>query len=148
MRMQPRAPRRGERGAASVEFVVIVPALLLIIGLVIAGGRLAHARSTVQQLADSAARSASIARDAASARSNALEVIRSDAAAAGLRCSGGLDHVLDVSGFAAGIGRGAEVRVDVRCGVTLGDLLVAGLPGTWLVEATATSAIDRYRGRR
>lgn len=143
-----RAPRRGERGAAAVEFVIVVPVLLLIIGLVIAGGRLAHARSTVQQLADSAARSASIARDAGTARANALEVIRSDAQASGLRCSGGLDQVVDVSGFATRVGQDARVAVTVRCGVGLGDLLVAGLPGTWRMEASASSTIDRYRGRR
>ncbi|WP_232547056.1 TadE/TadG family type IV pilus assembly protein [Propioniciclava soli] len=143
-----RETRRGERGAASVEFVVIVPALLLIISLVLAGGRLALARSAVQQMADSAARSASLARDASTARQHALEVIGADAAAAGLRCSGGLDHVIGTSGFFVSVGQEARVEVQVRCAVTLGDLLVAGLPGTWVIEGQASSAIDRYRGRR
>lgn len=139
---------RGERGAATVEFVILLPLLVLIIGVVIAGGRLAHARTTVQQLADSGARAASLTRDAASARRAAADVIGSDAASAGLTCAGGVTHTVDTSGFAAALGAGAAVRVDVRCTVTVADLLVPGLPGSWAIEGSATSALDRYRGRR
>ncbi len=139
---------RDERGAAAVEFAILVPALLLMIGLVLAGGRLAYARVVVQQLADSSARAASIARDAGAAAADAREVARSDASASGLSCVGGPDVRVDTSGFATVVGQAAEVTASVGCTVGLGDLLVPGLPGSVLVKADATSALDRYRGRR
>ena len=139
---------RGERGAATVEFDILLPLLVLNLGVVLAGGRLAYARTTVQQLADSGARAASLTRDAGTAQAAAAEVIASDAANARLTCAGGVRHTVDASGFAAALGTGAEVDVHVDCTVTLADLLVPGLPGEWAVEGSATSAIDRYRGRR
>lgn len=139
---------RGQRGAATVEFVILLPLLMLILGVVVAGGRLAYARTTVQQLADSGARAASLTRDAGAARAAAAEVIAGDAANARLSCAGGVHHRVDASGFAAALGTEAAVGVRVDCTVTLGDLLVPGLPGEWTLEGSATSAIDRYRGRR
>ena len=41
---------RGERGAVTVEFVLLLPVLLLLAGIVIAGARLEWARSGVEQL--------------------------------------------------------------------------------------------------
>ena len=73
---------------------------------------------------------------------------RSDASAAGLSCVGGPDVRVDTSGFATVVGQAAEVTASVGCTVGLGDLLVPGLPGSVLVKADATSALDRYRGRR
>lgn len=139
--------RRDERGAAAVEFVIIVPALLLIIGLAVAAGRLAHARVTVQQWADSAARSASIARDAGTARAQADAVVGSDAANTDVRCGGGWSLTLDASAFARPVGQPGSIEAIVRCPVPLASL-VPGLPGSILVEGKATSTLDRYRGRR
>lgn len=140
--------RTDERGAVAVEFVVMVPALVLIIGFVIAGGRLAHAQQTVQLMADSGARAASLARTAAAAEEDVDLVVHSDADDADLNCSSGLTSSVDTSGFAAPLGQPAEVSVDVACEVTLGDLLVPGLPGTWSVNASARSPLDRFRSRR
>lgn len=138
----------GHRGAAAVEFAVVIPGLLLIIGLVIAGGRLAHAQQTVHQLADSGARAASLARTAATARADAAFVIHSDGADAGLYCNGGPGSRVDVSGFATPVGEAATVTVVVECTVTLSDLLLPGLPGAWTVSASASSPLDRFRSRR
>ena len=44
-------PDRNERGAVTVELVVIVPALIIMLGLLIAGGRIWFAKSTVAQAA-------------------------------------------------------------------------------------------------
>lgn len=147
MRLSSRCGRRDERGAVAVEFAVIVPALLLLIGLVIAGGRLAITNQTVQQMADSAARAASLARTATEARADADLVLRSDARDGDLRCVGGIRSTVDTGGFSAPLGQAAEVTVTVQCGVALSDLLVPGLPGTWHVSAEAASPLDRYRSR-
>lgn len=140
--------RRDERGAAPVEFALLVPVLVLIIGLIIGAGRLALARMAAQQWADSAARSASIARDAVTARDQALAVVSSDAAASGVRCLGGPSATVDVAAFSLPVGQAGTVGVRVACTVPMGDLLVPGIPGSFLVEGGATSTLDRYRGRR
>ncbi len=135
---------RDERGAAALEFVIVVPALLLIIGLMVAGGRLQHARATVTGAAESAARAASLARSAPVARSDAQAVVASETAALG--CVGGPTVTVDTRGFAAPLGRQASVRVEVRCAVPLLDLAV-GLPTTVSIHTESESVLDRYRGR-
>ena len=50
---------RGHRGAAAVEFAMLLPVVVLLIGVVAGGARIWFARATVQQVADSAARAAS-----------------------------------------------------------------------------------------
>ena len=139
---------RTQRGAAAVEFVILLPALLLVVAAVIGGSRVWFARSTAQQVADSSARAASLARDPASAQVDARRVAQSDLEAARLTCLEGPGIVVDTSGFAVPVGRPATVSVGVRCDVTLADLVVPGLPGVVTVEASGSSTLDRYRGRR
>lgn len=138
----------GERGSASVEFVILLPALLLVVALVAAGARIAYARALVQQVADSAARTASLARDAGSARARATAVAAADLRAADLDCAGGVRVQVDTAGFAVPVGQPASVGARVGCALRLGDLVAPGLPGTLTVAATADSVLDRYRGRR
>lgn len=142
------AGRRGERGMSmSVELAILLPALVLIIAMLVGAGRLALARITVQQWADSAARTATLARDAQSAQSRSHAVVASDAGGSGLRCAGGWQLTVDTSAFALPLGREGAVRTTVRCPVAMGDLLLPGVPGTVVVEADASSTLDRYRGR-
>ena len=54
--------RLDERGAVAAELAMAVPALLLVLGLLVAGGRLWFARTTVVEAANTAARAASLAR--------------------------------------------------------------------------------------
>ncbi|WP_198671964.1 TadE/TadG family type IV pilus assembly protein, partial [Desertihabitans aurantiacus] len=44
-------PIRGDRGAAAAELALVVPVLVMIIGLVVAGGRLWLARQAVEDAA-------------------------------------------------------------------------------------------------
>ena len=143
-----RRPARSERGlSASIEMAVLVPALVLIIAVIIGAGRLALARLTVQQWADSAARTATLARDASTATARARAVVASDAAGSATRCREGWQLSVDAAAFALPVGQPGTVGVTVRCEVPLADLLLPGVPGTITVEGLASSTLDRYRGR-
>ncbi|MBK8462164.1 MAG: pilus assembly protein [Nigerium sp.] len=140
---------RGERGLSlSTEFVVLLPALMVILALMIGAGRLALARLSVQQWAESAARAASLARDPAGAQAAAHAVVTSDAAGASLRCVGGWSLTVDASALALPAGSPGQVSTTVACHVALADLALPGVPGEIVVDATASSAVDSHRGRR
>ena len=67
-------PRRrdpADRGSATIEAVIGVPAFLLFVGLIIFAGRVAVAHQAVESAAAAAARSASIARTQQEAVSDA-----------------------------------------------------------------------------
>ena len=127
----------GERGSMSVEMIVLVPVLLLIVMIAVAGGRLVSAEGMVQAAARDAARAASIERSAGEADAAAR---RSLAAAdtANAQCSGGVD----VGGF----GRGGTVTATGR--VELSDLGLVFLPGATTVTASSTAPVDTWRGTR
>ena len=108
-----------ERGSMSVEMIVLVPVLLLIVMIAVAGGRLVSAEGMVQ----AAARRSRAAADTANAR-----------------CSGGVD----VGGF----GRGGTVTATVSCRVELSDLGLVFLPGATTVTANSTAPVDTWRGTR
>ena len=140
-RLRPVAGRAdaGERGSMSVEMIVLVPVLLLIVMIAVAGGRLVSAEGMVQAAARDAARAASIERSAGEADAAAR---RSLAAAdtADAQCSGGVD----VGGF----GRGGTVTATVSCRVELSDLGLVFLPGATTVTASSTAPVDTWRGTR
>lgn len=136
----------GQRGSVSLELVVLTPGLLLVLGVLIYGGRLELAKQAVQSAASQAAREASIARTQPEANSTA------DAAATRSLAEQGLDCVsssvsVDTSGFASPAGTPATITAEVTCVVHLSDLAVPGLPGSQTVTATADSPLDTYRER-
>ncbi len=139
-------PARDERGAATVELVVIVPALIIMLGLLIAGGRIWFAKSTVAQAAQSASRAASLARTAGEAGVAGRDAARSSLATGGLRC---VDESasIDTGAFAVSVGVPATVSATVNCTVTFSDVLLPGLPGSMTLTGTEGSALDTYRTR-
>jgi Flp pilus assembly protein TadG len=138
--------RAADRGSATIELAILAPALLALLGLVIVAGRISAAGSAVEQAAASAARTASIARDAraaqAGAQRSALDSLRDQ----GVTCQP-LTSSVDTRGFAVAVGSPASVTVNVTCAVPLAALAVPGMPGRRTVTATMTSPIDRFRGR-
>ena len=144
--MSGRPGPREDDGSASLEFVILTPALLALLGLLILAGRVAVAGNSVEQAADEAARSASISRTASGARSAAEDGARRALAEQALRCST-LTVALDTSGFRVPAGTPAQVRASVTCIVRLSDLAVPGFPGSRTVSATAVSPLDTYRER-
>jgi Flp pilus assembly protein TadG len=137
---------RTDSGAASLELVVLTPALVLLLALLVLAGRVALAGTSVEQAADEAARSASIARTAGGAREAAEEGAVRALGEQDLRCAR-VDVAVDVSGFGAPVGVPGQVRATVTCVVALADLAVPGFPGSRTVTATAVSPLDTYRER-
>lgn len=145
---RPRAVRAGrsERGAASVELVILVPALVIMLGLLVAGGRLWFARATVVEASESAARAASLARSVGDARHAGNRAAERTLATDGLSC--GADSVsVDVSAFGVPVGAPATVTATVTCRVPFADLSVPGMPGSITVRGAGAAALDTYRAR-
>ena len=138
--------RRSDRGSAAVELTLAVPALMIILALLVAGGRLWFARAAVADSAYAAARAGSLARSAGDARHDAEAAAGRALATAGLRCSSWHAGV-DTSGFSTPVGTPATVRAEVSCVVPFADLLLPGMPGSITVRAEGASALDSYRGR-
>ena len=138
-------PRR-EQGSLTLEFAIVAPAILVLIGLAIVGGRVVMAGGAVEQAAAAAAREASLARDPVTAHARAVVVAEDTLRRQDLDCRDVTVNV-DVSGFARPVGASGTVRATVSCAVDLRGLGVPGVPGQRTLEASAASALDRYRSR-
>jgi Flp pilus assembly protein TadG len=145
-------PCRGSRrcdqsGSASVELALLVPALVIMLGLLVGGGRLWLARTAVTEAAQSAARSASLARSAPQASADGIAAGRESLSTAELSC---LDQsiAVDTGAFAVAVGQPATITSNVRCTVPFEDVFLPGMPGSITVEGKGSSALDTYRSRR
>lgn len=131
---------RDERGTAAMEFVLVVPLLVMLLLFVVGLGRMAHARQQVEGVAADAARAASLERNT----SQSAQAARTTAAAAlstrGLACQN-LNLSVDITDYKPG----GTVKVQVRCTANLGDVAVSGLPGRHVFTAEATVPIETYR---
>ena len=136
-----------EVGSASVELALLVPALVLMLGLLVGGGRLWFARTTVSEAAYSAARAASLSRTAGQASSEGAAAARLSLSTSGLTC---LDQAVsvDTGAFAVPVGQPATVTTRVTCSVPFADVLLPGMPGSIRLHSTGSSALDTYRSRR
>lgn len=128
-----------EMGTMSIEMVVLVPVLLLITMVAVAGGRIVSAQGMVEAASRDAARAASMERSVGAA-STAANRSLSQADTANASCSAGVD----VGGFR----RGGAVTVSVSCRVKLSDLGLVFLPGTTVVKAESSAPVDQWRGTR
>lgn len=140
------ATHRSELGSATVELAILVPALLLMLGLLAAGGRVWFARTTVTEAANSAARAASIARSANEAGANGRSAAEQSLSTGGLRCAG-TEITINTAAFGVPVGTPATVTSTVRCRVSFSDLLLPGTPGSINLSASGASALDTYRVR-
>lgn len=137
----------GERGGSpSVEAAVLAVVFGLLISFAIAGGRLVAAEAATDHAARSAARLASLQRDAATATTVARDAAELSMAEQGLQCVA-LDVAVDTSGFAQPFGTAASVNATVRCTVSWADLGLPLAPGTRMVDSTFASPLDQWRER-
>lgn len=136
---------RDQRGSAAVELVLWVPSLMLLVALIVAGGRVWFARAAITDAAYAAARAASLSNDSAQAHQRAQSAFDRSLATAGLACR---DRTLrlDTTGFTVPPGQPARIRASVRCVVRLDDL---ALPASTdlVIEAHGGSPLDTYRER-
>lgn len=137
----------GERGLApATELVIIFPALIVLLGVIVAGGRIWFARSVVTDAAYSGARAASIERDVQQARAAGQTATQQRLSMRGITClQVGVD--LDLSGFGTPVGVPASVSERIRCRVAIGDVLVPGIRGSMMITGHGSSPIDTYRER-
>ena len=144
----PRARTRhgDERGSASLELVIVVPAVVAVIALLTAGWRLWSVRSQVREAAAAGARAATLARNGAEAEQAASAAIDADLETVGSSCTGPTVGI-DVSAVSAPPGQGGDVGVDVTCEVPFTDLLIP-MPGALTVEGHAGSRLDSFRERQ
>jgi Flp pilus assembly protein TadG len=137
---------KNERGAAAVELTLLVPALLLVLGLLVVGGRLWFARTTVNEAAQTAARAASLARSAGAAASAGREAGAQSLTTAGLHCRS-TSVVINSTAFGVPVGTPATVTSTVGCSVNFSDVFLPGWPGSMELTGRGSAALDTYRAR-
>lgn len=143
----PRRTKGSQRGSASVEMAILVPGLVIMLGLLIAGGRLWFARTTVAEAAHTAARSASLARSSGQAVVDGASAGRQSMVTAGLVCAN-QSVAVNTRAFNVPVGTAASITATVKCTVPFADLLLPGMPGSIELTGSGSSALDTYRSRR
>jgi Flp pilus assembly protein TadG len=135
-----------QRGSAAVELTLLVPALLLVLGLLVAGGRLWFARTTVNEAAQTAARAASLARSSPAGIAAGREAGSQSLATAGLRCRS-TSVSISTAAFAVPVGTPSTVTSRILCTVDFSDVFLPGWPGSLQLTGRGSAALDTYRGR-
>ncbi len=135
-----------DRGSASIEMAVLMPALIAVFVMQMIAGRTNLARQSIEAAAFDAARTASLARDGATAQLRARTAAADTLAAQGLNCTS-LIVVVDTSGFAVPVGQPATVTATVTCHADFSDIALAGMPGGATYTASFVSPLDQFRAR-
>ncbi|MDN5725741.1 MAG: pilus assembly protein [Propionibacteriales bacterium] len=136
--------RRTQRGSQSLEAAIVLPAMVLFIGLLLFGARVVQAKQAVTAAAQAGARAASIERSSSLGRTSAQEVAAANLTNTRTRCT---PQVAVKGNWNAPIGQAASIDATVRCRISMGDLVLPGVPGSITVSATRSSPLDRYRER-
>ena len=122
------------------ELAIVTPALLALLLLVAAAGRITSAKNDVTAAA--AARAGSLRQAPSDAAADATSAARANLADAGVSCPARADQVaVDVSDLRPG----GRVVVTVTCRVSLGDLVLIGIPGTKSVVSRSVAVVDANR---
>lgn len=129
-----------EHGGATVELVMLAPALMAIVLFIVFAARMGQAKLDVSQAAAAAARAASMAQTTSAASSVAQSTAQFNLQAAGVDCA---TESVDVS---TSMAPGGKVTVTVACAIALNDVGGVGLPGARTVTSRAVEPIDVYRG--
>ncbi|WP_331718390.1 pilus assembly protein (plasmid) [Streptomyces sp. NBC_01544] len=141
-----RALRR-DRGSYAVETAVLAPAVIALLLLMIAFGRVIDADGAVDSAARAAARAASLERDAGSAQNKAQAAAARSLEGEGITCRTS-SVTVDTAGYSLDIGVDANVTASIACTADLSDIGLPGLPGSKTLRASWTSPIDTFRGRQ
>ncbi|MFD5065105.1 TadE/TadG family type IV pilus assembly protein [Streptomyces sp. NPDC058394] len=138
---------RRDRGSYAVETAVLAPAMIALLLLMVAFGRVIDADGAVDSAARAAARAASLERDAGSAQNKAQAAAARSLEGEGITCRTS-SVVVDTAGYSLDIGVDANVTASIACTADLSDIGLPGLPGSKTLRASWTSPIDTFRGRQ
>ena len=123
-----------------MEIVILTPLFIVLMLLVAGLGRYSHAEQLTRQAAGAAARAATLTTGGGSATGAADRAARDTLTGLGLTCT----HVtvaVDTGAFRPG----GQVTATVSCTADLSAMMLAGLPGTATVTATAAAPLETYR---
>ena len=132
--------RRSERGTAAIDMVLVAPVLIVVLLFVVGLGRMAHARQQIESVAADSARAASLERNTSQSAAAARTAAERSLGDAGVSCTS-LSVDVDLGSYQPG----GQVRVTVSCAAKLGDVALAGFPGSRVFTATSTVPIETYR---
>lgn len=133
---------RRENGTATVELVLLAPALLVVLLFIVGVGRITTAAQQVSSIAGDAARAASLERNTSLAAQRGREMAEQSLGERGISCDS-LVVEIDISDYEPG----GAVRAEVTCATRLSDVLIAGFPGRHTYTRTATVPIETWRSR-
>lgn len=131
----------GGRGSAAVETAVVAPALVLLMLLVVYAGRISHLDASVQRAASEASRAATLAGTPEAGEQAAADAARANLETTSIPCAD-LTIEVDTTDFRPG----GSVTATIRCGASMSDVALLGVPGSRTFTATSTEVIDRFRG--
>lgn len=123
-----------------VELAILTPFVIAMLLLVVAFGRVSHARVLVGGAAFAGARAASLAAAPGQAASDGRAAAIAALATAGLACTG---PTVDVDTSA--LRPGGQVTVTVTCTADLSALTLVGVPGTLALTSRSVSPVETYR---
>ena len=136
-----RRSRSTSWGAVAIELVLVAPAVVFLLLLGVAGGRLSGAQAIVDDAAVSGARAASLAPGPAEAPGAAQAIVTTALQQSGADCvnfNAQTDVTVDTTNFQPG----GTVKVTVTCDFANSDL---GLPINNQVAESSVAPIDPYR---
>jgi Flp pilus assembly protein TadG len=139
---------RQDGGSSSVELAILTPSVISMFAMMLMGGEINIGKQAVEAAAFDAARTASLSRNADEAGNNARTAATNRLLQQGIRCDQPEPiTTVDTSGFGTDPGESAQVTVTVTCRINFSDMVVSGMPGSYLYTATFVSPIDTYRAR-
>ena len=143
-----RAADGGDRGSAPIEMAITGLCAIALIALLVIGGRVAIASSSMSDVASAAARDASLSSPLdpeATVQARAVAAAR-DALATEIDC-GPLTVTVDLAARIASVGQPGTVTATVTCDLHYATIRFPGLPTTATITETAVSPTDPYRDR-
>jgi Flp pilus assembly protein TadG len=129
-----------DRGSASVEAAIAIVALLAMAFFIVGAIRVVGTGGDVDSAARAGARAAAAEYQSFAAHAAATAVVSSALSDRGVACQ---DLAVSVSGD---LTPGSIVSVDVTCTVGLGDVVLAGFPGSRTVSGHGVEYVDAVRG--
>lgn len=138
------------RGSASIELTILTLPVIAFFAAMVMAGRITLAHQAADAAAYDAARTASLAPNAAAAQEDGEAAALASFASQGITCVS-LEVEVDPSGFTIPPGEPviATVSASVECDAELADIALPGLnmPGHVTLSSSFISPLDRYRSR-